>query len=433
MPECPYLEESGQEGGVHWTIQGDPVFIVWNKPAAQMDPGCTFEWFPTMTPGEHLRNLVELSRYHRVIERAFDAVGRIPIYRRMIMRRARRRIECIQRKGSYGMMIELSSVCNARCFFCPHPTMEREKRIMEDDLFELIISRTLAENIKPTLIDLFGVGEPLTDRHLPNRIQRLKSVFPSSGVRITSNFALATPEKIDELLDSGLDMIQISLNAAKKESHLEIMGLDYEKTIRNVEMLLAGRKAKKSSLYVALSFVICEQNRSQADEFSRTWRQKVDRILFQRAVDWGGAIAVQGPYQDSPYPCKDLFERIVILSNGDFSLCCQDHLGVVKSNVRDTPILSAFNSKVFADMRKMHLDGDISRLQMCRNCFGVHSNGTNWLSRKRPGTEPINISVGTETREPPCQKFCSCAAANVAAARSMIAAIRPLLFRPAEQ
>lgn len=337
-----------------------------------------------MTLGEQLRNLVELSRYHRIIERAFDAVGRIPSYRRMIMRRARRRIEYIQRKGSYEMMIELSSVCNARCFFCPHPTMEREKRIMEDDLFELIISRTLEENINPTLIDLFGVGEPLTDRRLPDRIRRLKSVFPSSRVRITSNFALATPERIDELLDSGLDKIQISLNAATKESHREIMGLDYEKTVRNVETLLASRKAKKSSLHVTLSFVICEQNRSQADDFLRTWRRKVDRIQFQRAVDWGGAVAIQGPYQDSPYPCMDLFERIVILSNGDFSLCCQDHMGIVKSNVRNTPILSAFNSGVFKDMRKVHLEGDISQSQMCRNCFGVHSNGTNWLLAETP-------------------------------------------------
>jgi organic radical activating enzyme len=337
-----------------------------------------------MTLGEQIRNMVELSRYHRILERAFGAVGRIPAYRRMIIRRARRRIDYIQKERSYGMMIELSSVCNARCHFCPHPTMEREKRIMEDDLFELIVSRVQEEKIKPTLIDLFGVGEPLTDKRLPGRIRRIKTAFPSSKIRITSNFALATPEKIDELLDSGLDMIQISLNAATKESHREIMGLDYEKTVGNVEMLLERRKVKKSQLYVTLSFVICEQNRFEANNFSRKWKQKVDRITFQRAVDWGGAIAIQGAYQDSPYPCMDLFERIVILSNGDFSVCCQDHLGVVKANVRNTPILSAFNSRVFQEMRTEHLEGDINQSQMCRNCFGVHSNGTNWLLADAP-------------------------------------------------
>jgi sulfatase maturation enzyme AslB (radical SAM superfamily) len=342
-----------------------------------------------MTLGEVSRNLVELGRYHRLFDRAYDAIGRIPAYRRMIIRRARRRIDYVQRERNYGLMIELSTVCNARCVFCPHPTMEREKRIMDEDLFELIVKRVLEEKIKPTVIDLFHEGEPLADRRLPERIKRLKALFPSSKVRIYSNFALASPEKIDELLDSGLDTILISLNAATKESHREIMGLDFEKTVRNVEMLLEKRKAKKSSLHVTLSFVICEQNRSEVNEFSRTWKRKVNRINFQRAIDWGGALPVKGAYLDSHYPCMDLFERIVFLSNGDFGFCCTDPSGIVGTNVRDTPILSAFNSKIFEEMRKVHLEGDISQLQMCRNCFGVHTFGTNWLLAEVPRSKFI--------------------------------------------
>lgn len=295
-------------------------------------------------------------------------------------------------------MIELSSVCNGRCYFCPHPTMDRDKRIMDEDLFEVIISRLLEEKIKPPLIDLFCVGEPLTDKHLFCRIRRLKCVFPSSKVRITSNFALANPNIIDQLLDSGLDMIQISLNAASKEAHFAIMGLDYDKTVGNIEMLLEKRQAARNPLYITLSFVHCEKNQAEAAEFMRMWEKKVDRIAFQRAVDWGGLVNIKGSYTGSPYPCNDLFERIVILSNGEFSLCCQDHRGIIGSNVRDTSILGAFNSEPFEKFREVHLNGDIFSLQMCRNCFGCYSNGTNWLLLNARSLKGSTESAGHSAR-----------------------------------
>jgi len=344
-----------------------------------------------MTIGEQFRNLIERNRFNRMVEGLYDAIGAVPGYRRMVMRRVHRRIEHVRGRRSYGLMIELSSVCNARCVFCPHPTMEREKRVMDDDLFELIVSRIIEENIRPTLIDLFSVGEPLTDRSLFQRIRRLKAAFPSAKVAITTNFALATPRIVDEVLASGLDRIQISLNAASRDSHREIMGLDYDKTVRNVELLLERRQAAKSPLYVMLSLVLCEQNRRQTRDFVRIWEKKVDCVRFQRAIDWEGAVDVKNPYTGSPYPCNDLFERIAILSNGEFALCCKDFRGIIGSNVRDTSILAAFHSRPFEKIREVHLSGDIRSLQMCRDCFGVYSNGTDWLLREAPPVTEFRI------------------------------------------
>jgi sulfatase maturation enzyme AslB (radical SAM superfamily) len=281
-------------------------------------------------------------------------------------------------------MIELSSVCNARCGFCTHHNMPRAKRIMDDGLFELIVNRIHEEQIQPTLIDLFAVGEPLADHALPQRIERLKAEFPQTPVRIISNFALANQKVIDDLLLAGLDRIQISLNAASKDAHRSIMGLDYEKTVLNIEKLLERRSALGKNLLVALSFVICDQNRDEVKEFKARWSRKVDRIIFQRMVDWGGAINIKDPYRDAPYPCHELFERIAILSNGEYALCCQDHLGIVEANVRVTPILEAFSSEYFENIRRVHLDGDPALVRMCENCMGIHSSGTNWLLLPAP-------------------------------------------------
>ena len=53
--------------------------------------------------------------------------------------------------------------------------------------------------------------------------------------------------------------------------------------------------------------------------------------------------------------------------------------GIVKRNIADQPILDIFNSGVFQEVRRKHLQSEIASIRLCRNCFGVHSNGANWL------------------------------------------------------
>lgn len=332
-----------------------------------------------MTIGDYIRNLVESNSFHRQVERLFNAVGAIPAYRWMVLRRARQRIEYVRQHRRYWMMIELSSICNARCIMCPHTDMERPKQVMSDELFELIVSRMKDEKIQPANIDLHTMGEPLTDRKLFQRIRRLRAEFPDAKVELVTNFALATPPLIGELLSSGLDLISISVNAATSGTYRELMKLDYDRTVRNIETLLERRRALNSRLYVMLKFVICDQNRDEVSAFVRKWQKSVDKIILQRAIDWGGLVDIKGAYIGPLYPCKPLFERIVILSNGEFALCCVDTEGVTHLNVRDMPIVAAFNSEPYEQMRRVHLEGDIRSLQMCRNCWGANQNGAAWL------------------------------------------------------
>jgi len=215
-------------------------------------------------------------------------------------------------------------------------------------------------------------------------VRRLKAAFPRSKVRITSNFSIATDGIIDEILASGLDSVHISLNAATPESYEKIMGLKYEKTVRNVQSLIDKRHALKSPLFILLSMVLCPDNAGQEAMLNAMWRNKVDSIRFQRATDWMGEVQVSSPYEGVGrlYPCNDLFERIVIRSNGEIALCCQDNRGIVRLNVSERPILETFHSEVFRRAREKHLDGQVESMKMCRNCFAVRSNGANWLFRK---------------------------------------------------
>jgi len=330
---------------------------------------------------EKIRNRIETSPNAALL---FSTLGRLPFYQAFVAHRTQERIAYVEQQRCYSLMIELSSICNARCVFCPYPEMKREKRLMGDELFNIVLRRLQEEQIRPPLIDLFDIGEPLLDRDLCNRVRKLKAIFPSSATRITTNFSVANEARIEEILDCGLDSIHISLNASSPATYEKLMGLHYDKTKKNLERLLRRRDAIRSPLKVMLSMVLYKDNAREAPEFVKTWEKNVDSICIQRAIDWGGLVDVGQPYPPGMrvYPCNDLFERIVILSNGEIALCCQDHEGMIGLNVREKPILDIFRSRVFRSFRDKHLGGEPGSMRICANCFAIHSNGANWMFKK---------------------------------------------------
>lgn len=328
---------------------------------------------------ETARNWVESSK---LFGNMYFLLGLFPPYRYLIHQVIRNRIDYFRSNRAYEVMIETSNICNARCFFCPNQIMKRKKMVMADDVFNRIIERIQAEKIKPTLFDLYHSGEPLTDKNLFNRIHLLKTIFPYSKIKFTTNFELANEAVISEMVNSELDSVQISLNASRKDTYERIMQTDFVRTYKNVEQLIEKRnKTGKKVPTIRISMVMCHENEGQVNEFVRRW-SKADAITIQRPMDWGGDVAIskQYPTWQPLYPCRQLFERIVILSNGNYSICCLDYEGSLNNmNVKSEGLLEAFNSRTLEKMRQVHLHGDIHDIRLCVNCTGAHSAGMIWL------------------------------------------------------
>jgi len=331
-----------------------------------------------MRCAERVRNRIESSP---ALGGLYARLGVLPGYRGLVMRQVERAIAEVRSTRRYPLMIETSSACNARCLFCPNRAMTRKRGLMTNETFGIVLDRLRSEALAPPVIDLFDVGEPLLDPSLFTRVRALKAAFPDASVRFTTNFSLGDEEVVDEVLDSGLDSIHISVNAASRESYARIMGLGWDTTVRNVDRLIARRNERGGRLRIVVCMVVCPENAGEVSAFARRWSRSADALLLQRAVDWGGEVGVASRYPAATrlYPCRDLFERIVVLNNGEVALCCQDANGIVNLNARDLPLLQIFESAVFARYRRAHLSDDIASVRLCRNCFGVHSNGANWL------------------------------------------------------
>lgn len=316
----------------------------------------------------YLRNLMESSGWFNGV---LDKICSNDWYKRIVYHQLRKRVDKTNADKMYTIAVEVSSLCNAKCSFCPNSFMKRKKGIMTMEVFNKMVERIENEGIQPKQFNLTGTGEPLLDKDLFEKIDILKSKFPTAEVFFPTNFCLATNEVIEKIVNSKLDFISISLNADNKKDYFKIMKLDYERTIANLERLLEVRGAKRKELRIYLSVAANPINKMTIDGFVKKWRPLVDGININWVHSWAGAVEDIGITKSSApkYPCRSLFEQIVVQSNGDIPLCCVDYEGTyVGGNVVDTAILSAVGDGVIGKIKNKHLDGKIRDTKMCADC-----------------------------------------------------------------
>ena len=136
--------------------------------------------------------------------------------------------------------IETYNVCNLRCIMCSHPNMTREKVQMGMDLFKKIVDEAVASGVRGACLS--NCNEPLLDPLLFERIKYAKSRGMQDVVCV-SNGTLLTRDKVDKLLDSGLDSIYFSFDGATKDTYEKIrVGANFKKTRGNILRLIRERE-----------------------------------------------------------------------------------------------------------------------------------------------------------------------------------------------
>jgi MoaA/NifB/PqqE/SkfB family radical SAM enzyme len=133
------------------------------------------------------------------------------------------------------LYLEVTNRCNLLCETCPRTfeTLEPPQD-MTWELFTRIVDQV--PNIARVV--LHGVGEPMLVKNLPRMIRYLKD--RGTYVLFNTNGTLLQPKKFQELIDTGLDELRVSLDAADRESYARIRGKDFfDRIVRNVGKFVA--------------------------------------------------------------------------------------------------------------------------------------------------------------------------------------------------
>jgi radical SAM family protein/iron-sulfur cluster protein len=273
------------------------------------------------------------------------------------------------------VQIESTNLCNAKCVFCPRDDMHRKQGVMSLELFKKIVDE--CAKLKITHVRVHNYGEPFMDRNLVDKVRYAKS----KGIRevgMISNGSLITENVARQMVEAGLDAINISVDASGKEVFERTrLNLDYDTVIGNVRTLARLRKESgRTHPKLILSFV--RQNNS-ADEqaFIREWSQVADKIHITDLHNWAGTLNAKS---DVNYPCYRLWLTFTVLWDGRVSLCCADFDGRhILGDLRTSTIAEVWNSPAYRAVRRQHLES--GGPEICRSCDLPKKDSPLWVGR----------------------------------------------------
>ena len=290
-------------------------------------------------------------------------------------------------KQPFKVTIEITNACNSDCIMCPRQSMTRPVKNMDFELYKKIIDDCGKAGVK--IVQPFNFGEPLMHNRLGEFIIYAKE-HTKSRIQISTNAALLTNEKAVELLDSGLDRINIDIDGFTKDTFEKVRkNLDFDRVVENTEKFIELKKKFNKNIFITVSIINMDETSGEIVEFKRYWKPRVDRVLDVQYNTWTGSVPPFSPPLNKGgtggvrrfnCPCKMLWDQMVILQDGKVALCCLDYDGkVIVGDMKNENILNIWNGKILNTLRQKQIELKFDEIPTCRACNQyIYMEGTQW-------------------------------------------------------
>ena len=298
--------------------------------------------------------------------------------------------------------IEINNSCNHKCYFCPNPTMDRPRAVMDDAMVMRITREAYEAGIRQ--ISFYSGGEPFLNRSLAKYVRYAKELG-FTYVYLSSNGGKVVTSHIEAVLDAGLDSIKFSVNAGNAETYALVHGHDeFDDVMRNVEFVARYRRERNRSLRLFVSFVDTPLSHDTFPALKERIGSLVDEVVVYPFVVIGTPLKrrVEKDGTERPYidydstdrgedwnrsrlrlPCYQLWSYLNVTMEGYLSACCSDYNNdLVIGNLNDMSLTDAWHSEEFQELRRRHVSGDVSGT-LCEGCI---------MQKSRP-YQPINMHL----------------------------------------
>lgn len=235
--------------------------------------------------------------------------------------------------------MEINSMCNRKCGYCPNVTDKRPAGYMEERLFEKIIDE-LASIDFDGRISYHFYGEPLLDKRLPRFVEQSKQKVPKSSTEVYSNGDFLTLELFRDYVSRGLDNFLIT-------QHDNVVP-------PNLQRIL-DETTEQEKKHIVIRFA-------------------KDRYLINRS---GLIKTMEAVKQPLKMPCDWPLTSMVITLSGNVVLCCNDYYETeVIGNVNTQSLREVWTDQRFENFRKALSKGDRTVSHLCADCDYVPGERT---------------------------------------------------------
>ena len=197
----------------------------------------------------------------------------------------------------------VTNYCNLRCVMCP----QGMRRVTNPSHTPAEIAhKAIAFLKKAQRVILSGIGEPLLSPAFWAVMDALKGK-KFGLLRIHSNGHFIDAENSDRILNSGLNLLLVSLDAATQETYSRIRGSDFSKPLAGLRRIIQARSGWKGSrLRISVTMTLMKENMAEAKAFVRLAKELgVDSAIFSQIFTFGDAPDWVVPREVGPFVYSD--------------------------------------------------------------------------------------------------------------------------------
>jgi Radical SAM superfamily/Iron-sulfur cluster-binding domain len=237
--------------------------------------------------------------------------------------------------------LETLARCNAACTFCPYPSLTRIGEKMPDEMISKLIAEMATWEV-PFTFAPFKVNEMFLDVRMQDICETFSKEAPSGTLRLFTNGSPLTRKNLEWVANlPRVEHLWISLNEWRAKEYQELMGIPFDRTAKNLDLLHDLVAERQFQHPVVLSKV------GQDVDFQYYCRSRwpMFKLNIIKKDGWlGFTDPDDSTVPDSP--CIRWFE-LSIMADGLVSTCCM-HDGQDKTyNIGDLnkqTMLEVYNS-----------------------------------------------------------------------------------------
>lgn len=285
-----------------------------------------------------------------------------------------------------SLNIELNSNCNQKCVFCsfhgPYACNEPKLAMMDLEDVKKILDEAKRLGIGEKEVGFYLSGEVFLHKNFVEIVKYAKQL----GFKytfITTNGALATPEKMKEVLDAGLDSIRFSINAADRDTYKEVHGRDdFDKVVENIRFMNKYIKENNLNVATSISCVITKKTLGIQAKIREIFGELVEDILFipvmldrlKKDEDFIQEYQIMDDSDseiNKDFICPMLFDTMYISANLEVMPCCEayDDDCFFYDLKEDFDLEKAWNCNTYQKYRSIFLHGADDKGTICENCI----------------------------------------------------------------
>ena len=271
-----------------------------------------------------------------------------------------------------NFLMELSNACNHECIFCAHQKMQRKIGKM-DQAFAFDILQQ-AYDLGTREVGFYATGEPFLVNELPEYIKKAKEIG-YTYVYLTSNGALATPEKIRAVIDAGLDSIKFSINAPERKMYAFIHGRDdFDTVVEHLQYLNQYRKECGRQYKIYVTGILTKYTEGMKDMYFDVFDGMADQIVFKTVYNQGGympeidTLLRRDCDHEIMRRCNLPFDAISITYEGYLSIENADYENMlIVADLNKVSLHDGWYGEKMKDMRRRFMENDLSGT-LCDGC-----------------------------------------------------------------